>query len=231
MLRSGISLGLLVVLGVGTWGALGSSSKANDDAVAQAVRPRDRARALREQLDRPVTLEFDAGSLKEFLGYLQDRYNVTILVDETAFKAAGQAEIKLQEVKVDKVAGIRLRSVLRLVLTQIQADFLEQDGQVVVVPRMQVDAGSLFNQAIDTAFEKMPLAEALQDLAALSGVSVVLDPSVAEQARTPITATLSHSSLIAAVRVLANMAGLKTVTIDKVLYVTSFEKADELVDR
>jgi hypothetical protein len=216
------------VLGIVTWAGLELSGKAKDDPVAPAVHSRERARALRQVLDRPVTVEFEAGPLKDCLEYFQDRYQITITVDEAAFKDSGQEDIKGALVKLDKTVGVNLRTALRTLLAQGDAGFLEQDGRVVVIPKARLTAASLFQQSIDAIFEKAPLADALQELAALSGVSVVLDPGAAEQARTPITATLSHASLGASVRVLANMAGLKPVAIDKVLYITTSAKAAEL---
>ena len=49
-----------------------------------------------------------------------------------------------------------------------------------------------------------------------------------EKARRPITATFAHVPVDSAVQLLADMAGLRMVVVDNVLYVTSPENAKDL---
>jgi hypothetical protein len=75
-------------------------------------------------------------------------------------------------------------------------------------------------------FEKRPLEDALRELSELTDVSVVLDASRAkETARLPVTATFKNVAVDTAVRLLADLAELKMVRVDNVLYVTTAENA------
>src|SRR5205807_2469688 len=77
--------------------------------------------------------------------------------------------------------------------------------------------------------EKRPLGQALQELFHATGISVLVDNRVADKAdKTAVTATLHHVPLDTAVLLLANMADLKAVAIDNVLYVTTKANADAL---
>src|SRR5262249_55440478 len=124
--------------------------------------------------------------------------------------------------------GVKLRTCLRLVLAQVQADFYQQDGLVMVVPATRMAPPFLFQRPVEAAFSRQPLSEALLELSDLTGVSVVVDARVAEKAKVAVTAAFAAVALETAVRVLADMADLKSVAIDKVLYVTTRENAKML---
>jgi hypothetical protein len=83
-------------------------------------------------------------------------------------------------------------------------------------------------------FDKRPLDEALKELADATDSTLVLDGRAAEQAKV-VTATLINVPLDTAVDLLANMTGLKVVSRDRMLYVTTKDNADamdkELKDR
>src|SRR5437660_3328447 len=73
-------------------------------------------------------------------------------------------------------------------------------------------------------FKEVPLDRALKELTDLSGGNVVLDhPGAKDAVKTQITAEFSNVPLDTAVTLLADMAGLKTVTVDRVIYVTTKE--------
>jgi hypothetical protein len=80
------------------------------------------------------------------------------------------------------------------------------------------------------SFEETPLSAALKELARDAEVSIVVDPRVAEEAKTKVTADLIGVPTEAAVRVLADMAGLKLVRLENVYYVTSEKNARVLQD-
>jgi hypothetical protein len=81
---------------------------------------------------------------------------------------------------------------------------------------------------VSGSFVKRPLAEALTQLARDADTTVVLDARAAREGTTPITVTLSNTSLETAVRLLADMAGLKVVVLPGALYVTTPTNAREL---
>jgi hypothetical protein len=189
--------------------------------------------ALRETLDSVVgPTEFGADTiLDEALAFISQRYSIAIVIDEDAFlndRDAPRNEVPAQKIKLARLTGIKLRTVLRKVLAQVDADFIQQDGVVVVVPRSQMAPEAQLERRVDAVFNREPLSMALQKLADRSGVSVVLDGRAGEDTNTPVTATFMSVPVETAVRVLANMAGMKSVAIENVLYVTSRENASNL---
>ncbi len=83
-----------------------------------------RVRELRDATARPVTFEFESGPLKDALGFLNERYNVPIIVDTEAFKEIGVNDVENSPVKLSKVSGVSLGTVLRLLLAQVQGTYI-----------------------------------------------------------------------------------------------------------
>ena len=101
-------------------------------------------------------------------------------------------------------------------------------------PKRRRSDGERSRQSILLAATRLATVEGLEGLsiarlADASGISVVLDARVVEKAgKTPVTATLNNIPLDTAVRLLADMADLKAVAIDNVLYVTAKANAEAL---
>src|SRR5262249_62268687 len=84
------------------------------------------------------------------------------------------------------------------------------------------------HQRVSLDLEGMPLHMALKALAKDTSTNVVLDPSVAKEGQTQLTLQLEDVPLETAVRLLAEMGGLKTVRLGNVLFVTTKAKAVEM---
>jgi RNA polymerase sigma factor (sigma-70 family) len=177
---------------------------------------------LRQQLDQRVDLEIENGPLTDALAHLAEHYNIPIVVDSEAFRNdLGMNDIRSQEVRLPKVGGARLRMALRLLLSQIQGDFQMRDGVLFIIPNTRVTSGLVLQQPVDASFHQIPLNVALEKLSNLTGVSVILDVRTAEKAQVAITADVDNVPLEDAVRILADMAGLRPVALENVLYVTT----------
>jgi hypothetical protein len=124
--------------------------------------------------------------------------------------------------------GIKLSTVLRLLLEQVDATYLIRSDHIeVTFRRARPDfgtAGSL-TPTVNAEFDKSPLDLALQQLADLSGISIVVDGRVRDGAKMSVTATLNNVPVDTAVLILADMADLRPVALDNVLYVTTEENA------
>jgi type II secretory pathway component HofQ len=232
MTRYAIRFAVLGLSGAAALAALVAAGLAADAPVARAPAQSiavKRAAELRDRLAMPVTVEFETGDLKDALAFLTERYNVPIHIDSAAFEAdLSMLDVDRMQVKLQKVVGISLRTVLRLLVAQVQGDFRIMNEMLLVVPHTRMLPEVLFKEAVNASFEKQPLTEALQEISALTGVSVVVDVSAGDNVRVPVTAILTDAPLQTAVRILANMADLKVVPMDNVLYVTTTDKAQQL---
>ena len=184
----------------------------------------------REKLDQLVTIEYEAGTpLREALGHISERYGLSIMVDEEAFKAdSNQPDVSNMPVKLPRFVGIRLRTAFRAVLQQVDGDFYPKDDVIMVVPRSRMAAGVVLRQPVDVAFERRALSDALKELSDMTGVSVVLDAQKQPDSTMQLTADFRNVPLLSAVRVLADMASMKAVTLENMIYITDPGNADNL---
>jgi RNA polymerase sigma factor (sigma-70 family) len=217
--------------------------------IPDGPKPR-RVHEVMDSLTSPVNFQgFDdpATTLLEALDVLAKRYTLTFDVNEAAFAAedvkdAGKQEIARQEREakpIPAMTGVDLATVLRKILSRTQS----QSGAVFLVRSdgvIEITTGAAANREIrrnpddpmlplvHADIEAQPLAAALKDLARQSGVNVVVDARAQDKAKTPVTATLLNVPVDTAVRVLADMADLRPVLLNNVLYVTTRENATRL---
>jgi hypothetical protein len=190
----------------------------------------NRARQWREKLDQPITIEFEPNTpLREALSHIAERYKLTILIDTDFFKVdQNQPDVESQPIKLPRLPDVRLITAFRAILQQINGDFYTKDDVLVVVPRTYIETGRVFKHPVDVSFAKRPLAEALSELSDTSGLSIVLDPRGQADGGLAVTADFRNVPVQDAVRVLADMAGMKSVAMDNLLYVTSARNAGHL---
>jgi hypothetical protein len=192
----------------------------------------NRARQWRERLDQIITVEFEPNTpLREALSHIAERYKLTILIDTDFFKVdQNQPDVENQPIKLPKLTDVRLITALRAILQQINGDFYTKDDVFVVVPRTYIETGRVLKHPVDVSFTKRPLAEALSELSDISGLSVVLDPRGQADGTLTVTADFRNVPVQDAVRVLADMAGMKSVVLDNLIYVTSVKNANHLAN-
>jgi hypothetical protein len=235
-------LGLTLTVGAFSWlslsgeaqdkvpGALQAPEKVNTPSLSEPEsKPKMlTAGSLRAKLEMPIALELQPCPLKEAVQFLGERFDLSIILDLEAFKhpMVNVPEADNLMVSLPKVNGIKLHKALHWMLASIQADFLQQNGTVVIVPHSLATSPAYLRQLpIQAEFQQKPLFEALGQLSDASGVTVVVDQRAAEQGRSPVTANFMNVELEAAVRILADMANLKAVPLGSTLYVTTAENA------
>jgi hypothetical protein len=178
------------------------------------------------------------------LDQLAKRYSLPLDVNEAAFKAAGQPNVLQQPIAttpIPRMKDVRLATVLRMILSRVPAEPPNEPVYLVRRDIIEITTEAMrraeiwgaefqgpFLPLVNAEFEKRPLAEALRVLADQTDFSVVLDIRAADKAKTPITASLTNLPLDSAVRVLADMAGLRAVRNDNALYITSIQNAVQL---
>jgi hypothetical protein len=134
-----------------------------------------------------------------------DAERVSVLLPNTTVRAAAQVLINMASGSPDMYRAVH-------------------DGWSlsIVVKRKPADA------VVEKCFRERPLCEALEEIARSTGISILLDCRVGDKAKTRVTADLRDAPLLTAVRLLADMAELKSIEVDGVLYVTTKANADSL---
>jgi hypothetical protein len=120
---------------------------------------------------------------------------------------------------------------IRLAVAQLKtpAAMVLRNGTVEVVSRKAATPEALLRYKVLAHFNKVPATDALRHLADHSGITVVFDPRAAEKAATPISASFrGDGTTEAALRMVADMAGLRVVPMDTGVYVTTPENAEAM---
>jgi type II secretory pathway component GspD/PulD (secretin) len=192
---------------------------------------------LQREFDNDKKL--DDAPLRDVLEFLSDKYKVTFVVDTQAFEQAnvgGGKSVEDSQVRLPKMPGVALETVLRYLTAQIDGTYLVRRNYIEITTRHR-QVLEAFGPAVsyesapptvNVAFEARPLDKALADLAAQSGKNLVLDPRVQDRETLTVTAQLLNTPIDSAVKVVADMAGLQPVVLENVYYITTKENAIRL---
>lgn len=182
-------------------------------------------------------------TLQEALDHLFKVYNVPLDVNEEAFAAASIKDVTqtpIAEKPIPKMSDVTLSTVLHKILAElsrkhnvpatwmVRRDAIEITTVLAQDQEIWGDYKGPHLPLINVAFQDRPLSEALRDLSDQADLSVVLDGRVGDKAKTPVTARLLNTPIDTAVRLLADMAGLKHFLVDNVIYVTTPDNIDRL---
>jgi hypothetical protein len=233
----------IVVVGLGwlTYGSFGDepggttaqavADKAANTKAVKAPRARKEisadAELTRMKLSEPMPAAHwaDKLPLKEVLRLLEKNHGFPkFAINNAAFTLNPGAEgVHVDEFPIDvpNVPGISKDRLLRLILDQVptgDAAFLVRPNVIEITVN---DVTKPEFQFVDGTFVDVPLEEVLAELSDRTGITILIDARAKEKAKTPITARFQHeTNLATAVRLLADMADLKLVVVDRILYVT-----------
>jgi hypothetical protein len=204
----------------------------------------ERMEEFRDALHRVVKFEGlndPKASLGEFLEQLADRYELTFDVNEDAFKADCVADAwaaPIAEKPIPRLVKISLHSLLQKVLSRVPAesgttfiirgDYIQITTQSALRKEFGLDKDKPLLPLVIASFEKSALEDALKQLSAEAGFNVALDSQNLDKTKSTVTAEFASVPIDTAVGILADMAGMRAVLLENVLYVTTKENADRL---
>jgi hypothetical protein len=235
MHRRAVVCGLVVVLGMA----------AGARAAPTPARASERAEELAAALNKIVKFAgFDdpKTTLAEALDSLAKRYDLAFDVNERGFKLETVPDVLKTEVAQPNPIP-EMNATLDTVLKKVLARVPSSSGATFLIRRDRIEITTVAEMRkevwgpkyrgpmlplVQISFDKLTLREALRELAHQAAYNVVLDAAAVEKAKTPVTAKLRNAPLDVAVRLLADMADLRSVQVANTLYVTTPEKADAL---
>ena len=164
----------------------------------------------------------------------------TAAFEKDGLKEAGDTAV-VADKPLPRFANVSLDRYLRAVLERAEAAGLKAPGSgpTFVLRRETIEITTVralreqiwgdhpgpFLPLVNTSFEKIPLEEALKELAELSEHNVILDVRVGDKAKTAVTARFTNMPLDTAVAFLAEMADLHSVLQDNGIFVTTRDVA------
>jgi hypothetical protein len=196
------------------------------------------------KLNKTVSLKepIDA-ALDLVLTEMAEQHGLTgkVILDTQAFKAAGIEDVRAAMVKLDKLADVKLATVLAALLKQVDGCYLVKDTHIVITSRAarraelgekDEDAEAAVRDAmplVRMTFTETPIRKIVEELAEKFDRTILIAPYLAERGDALVTAKLVNVPLDHAVELLADMAELALIKRGNALYVTSRERAKEMV--
>ncbi len=198
-------------------------------AVAAAPQVREQetpAEKVKNQLEQLVTLNVSDQPLPAVLDLLHEQTKIKFTLDRTAIQQLGI--VPEQQLVSVKLKDVKARTCLRALLAPHNLGYAIL-SDTVLVSTDDLTMYRQLHQRVSIDLEKVELAVALKDLARETAANILLDPRAAEKAaKAEVTQQLDDVPLETAVRVLAEGAGLKTLMVGNVLFVTTKERAKVL---
>jgi hypothetical protein len=248
MRRTVTAGGLFALLGLLAWSWAAAPAP---KPAAPAPQPPGASDSLQAKLSRRVKFggfEDPKTTLREALDHLAEQYDLRFEINQRAFATAPDLLLDVPKTpiadkeEVPAMNNVRLEKVLRKILARVPA----ATGATFLFRRdvIEITTGKALRREVwgknyrgpllplvHVTLDRRPLGEALKELAEQSDFNIVLDASVGEKARTPVTASLRNTPLDRAVCLLADVEELRPVYLHNVLYVTTAAKADAMEAR
>lgn len=184
------------------------------------------AERLRKDLDQLITMEITEQTLDAAVNLLRDQTKINFVLDRLTLAQYGMEPSQLQLTNA-KFKDAKVRAALRTLLAPNNLNFAIV-GDAVLITTDDMAVYRQMKQRVSLDVDRLELASALKNLARDTGANVLLDPRIAKEGQTAVTLHLDDVPLETAVRLLAEMAGLKPVRLGNVLFVTGKANAADL---
>src|SRR5207244_1491804 len=113
----------------------GAKPAAGSVPIEYFPRPTTYDATIIDALDKPTRLEVADLPLEKCIGYLRDYHKISIWLDRMAFTDEGVA---IDQPVTLKLAGVTLRSVLKLLLEPMQLSYVIEDGVMKITTSARV---------------------------------------------------------------------------------------------
>lgn len=193
---------------------------------AETKAPDGTAAKAKKALNEVADFAFDQRSLTDLITFVKEKGKIEVVLDSNHLLQMGM-DPNQTNVTVN-MKGAKLRDGLRAALAPMNLKF-GVVGNVVHVTTEDALITKQMRQRVTLDGDGKPLATILASLAAESGANIVIDPRQSKKAAdTAVSLALDEVTLETAVRLSAEVAGLRVVRMGNVLFVTSEERGKAL---
>jgi type II secretory pathway component GspD/PulD (secretin) len=185
---------------------------------------------LRQALNQKVTIELANLSLEDAVAKLRDVTKLPFVADKSAYAMQWMPQ---DGGPAGKQGGISLRienakfgPAFKAMLGDYGLGYAIL-GDTILLTQQQEAARRQMEQPVTLSLDQVALNAALKRLSRDTGTNIVIDSRATKEAGSTVSLTVTDVALEDGVRLLANMAGLKTVRVGSVLYVTTKANATD----
>lgn len=195
-----------------------------------AVGPRPKAESAAEKVRRTLdqvadTIDVTDQSLELAVAQFHELTKLNFVLDRLTIQ---QLSIDPSSAPVNlKLQNVKWKTALRTMLGQYNLNYAIV-GETVVITSDDMAMVRQMRQRVSVDLERVQMGQALKQLARETATNLLVDTRALKEAQTPVTLQLDDVPLETAVRLLAEMAGLKPVRVGNVLFVTTKPNAAEM---
>ncbi len=207
---------LIVAMSPGRLAAAGPDTKET---------PASPAEKIKKQLDQTTTLEIAEQPLNLALNQIREQTKINFVIDRFTIQQMGMDPEQLPVSA--KLKDVKVRSALRSVLSPYNLGYAII-GDTVLVSTDDMVMLRQMKQRVSIDLDKVDLAAALKKLSRETATNLMLDARVGKEAKAEVSLQLEDVPLETAVRLVAEMGGLKPVKVGNVLFVTTKALATDM---
>jgi type II secretory pathway component HofQ len=191
------------------------------------------AEKTRKMLDQTMALDYSGASLPEVIQHLKEKTRINFVLDQFALQQMGlifdpnngnglPMAVNLKGDRYTKV-----RTTLQRTLNAFNLTYAILEDTVLITTE-EIGLNRQMRQRVTINLTDVPLSTALKDLARTTALNLVIDPRLGKEANAKVSLQLDDATLETTVRLLAEMANLKSVRMGNVLFLTTEARADKL---
>ena len=205
--------------------ALLSAAPAAPEKDDKSVNPVEK---LRADLDKTISIKIDKQPLSIAVNMLHEKTRINFVLDSVTIQQQLGFTPDMPNAPVDvEFKDAKVRSVLRAILSPYNLSYAPV-GDAIVITTEDMAMFRQMHQRINVDCTRVEFTTALRQLAKDTATNLILDSRAEKEASAKVTLQLEDVPLDTAVRLLAEMAGLKPVRVGNVLFVTKKDIANEL---
>jgi type II secretory pathway component GspD/PulD (secretin) len=187
--------------------------------------PASPAEKIKKQLDQTTTLEIADQPLSLALNQIREQTKINFVIDRFTIQQMGMDP---EQMPVSaKLKDVKVRSALRSVLSPYNLGYAII-GDTVLISTDDMVMLRQMRQRVSVDLDKVDLAAALKKLSKETATNLMLDARVGKEAKAEVSLQLEDVPLETAVRLVAEMGGLKPVKVGNVLFVTTKALATDM---
>ena len=187
-----------------------------DSSAERVRRALDQVAESVEIVDQPLELAIAQVHEQTKVNFVLDRLTIQQMGVDPSSAAVN---LRLQNVK--------WKTALRTMLGQYNLNFAIVGETVIVTSEDQAMVRQM-RQRVSVDLDRVQMGSALKQLAKDTSTNLIVDARALKEAQTAVTLQLDDVPLETAVRLIAEMAGLKPVRVGNVLFVTTKANAAEM---
>lgn len=191
------------------------------------------AEKTRKILDQSMVLDYTGQSLFDAIEHLKEKTRLNFVIDQLTLQQFGlfvdpaNPNPNLIQVHLKADRKTKLRTALQRMLSSHNLGYAILEDSVLISTD-DIALHRQLRQRVNVNCKDVTLAKALNELAQSMALNMVIDPRLMKDAQTPVTLQVEDATLETAVRLLAEIGGMKAVRMGNVLFVTSEARAEKI---